>query len=116
MMAAARSGERLDVTLVARGLAPSREKAQGLVLAGQVRVDGQTVSKCGARVGPEAFLEVESAAGPVGRGGLKLPAALDAFSIGVAGRVCVDVGASTGGFTEVLLARGAARVYAVDVG
>lgn len=116
MRAASRAGERLDASLVSRGLAPSREKAQGLVMAGQVLVDGVPVSKCGARVRPDARLEVNAPEGPVGRGALKLPTALDAFSVAVAGRIAVDVGASTGGFTEVLLSRGAVRVYAVDVG
>jgi 23S rRNA (cytidine1920-2'-O)/16S rRNA (cytidine1409-2'-O)-methyltransferase len=116
MTAAPRTGERLDSSLVTRGLAPSREKAQGLVMAGQVRVNGVPVSKCGARVRPDSQVEVTAAGGPVGRGALKLAAALEAFSIDVEGRVGVDVGASTGGFTEVLLSRGATRVYAVDVG
>jgi 23S rRNA (cytidine1920-2'-O)/16S rRNA (cytidine1409-2'-O)-methyltransferase len=114
--AAARTGERLDSWLVSKGLVESREKAQGLVLAGCVRVDGALVTKCGTRVRPDAEVEVRATAGPVGRGALKLEAALDAFAIDVEARVAVDVGASTGGFTEVLLARGAARVYAVDVG
>jgi len=116
MKAASRAGERLDLWLVSRGLVESREKAQGLVLAGRVRVGGIPVSKCGARVRPDAEVEVLGSEGPVGRGALKLPAALEAFSIEVEGRVAVDLGASTGGFTEVLLSRGAVRVYAVDVG
>ena len=116
MKAASRAGERLDAWLVARGLVESREKAQGLVLAGLVRVDGIPVSKCGTKVRPDAEVELLASGGPVGRGALKLPAALDAFSIDVGGRIAVDVGASTGGFTEALLSRGAARVYAVDVG
>jgi 23S rRNA (cytidine1920-2'-O)/16S rRNA (cytidine1409-2'-O)-methyltransferase len=116
MTVALRGGERLDASLVARGLAPSREKAQGLVMAGQVRVNGVPVVKCGARVAPDSRLEVTVSEGPVSRGALKLDAALAAFAIDVSGRVGVDVGASTGGFTEVLLARGASRVYAVDVG
>jgi 23S rRNA (cytidine1920-2'-O)/16S rRNA (cytidine1409-2'-O)-methyltransferase len=85
-------------------------------MAGQVLVDGVPVSKCGARVSRQSRLEVTAPEGPVGRGALKLPAALDAFSLDIEGRIAVDVGASTGGFTEVLLARGARRVYAVDVG
>jgi 23S rRNA (cytidine1920-2'-O)/16S rRNA (cytidine1409-2'-O)-methyltransferase len=108
--------ERLDSWLVSKGIVESREKAQGLVLAGQVRIDGLPASKCGIRVRPEAAVEVLASARPVGRGALKLPAALDAFGIAVDGKIAVDVGASTGGFTEVLLARGAVRVYAVDVG
>ena len=107
---------RLDVALVARGLAESREKAQALVMAGRVRVDGARADKPGRPVKDGAAIEV--AAGPehVGRGALKLEGALDRFGLDPAGRVAVDVGASTGGFTEVLLARGAVRVYAVDVG
>jgi 23S rRNA (cytidine1920-2'-O)/16S rRNA (cytidine1409-2'-O)-methyltransferase len=108
---------RLDRLLVERGLAESREKAQALILAGQVLVEGQKALKPGHGVGAEAAVGL---VGPplkyVGRGGLKLEAALDAFSIDVAGKVCLDVGASTGGFTDCLLQRGARRVYAVDVG
>jgi 23S rRNA (cytidine1920-2'-O)/16S rRNA (cytidine1409-2'-O)-methyltransferase len=107
---------RLDVILVARGLAPSREKAQALVMAGRVRVDGAPAKKPGTAVRAEAAVEVLAGPEHVGRGAQKLIGALDAFAVDVAGRVAVDVGASTGGFTEVLLARGAARVYAVDVG
>ena len=107
---------RLDVWLVERGLAPTREKAQALVMAGRVRVGGHPATKPGRGVPAEA--EVEVTAGPthVGRGALKLEGALDTFAVDPRGRTAVDVGASTGGFTEVLLARGAARVYAVDVG
>jgi 23S rRNA (cytidine1920-2'-O)/16S rRNA (cytidine1409-2'-O)-methyltransferase len=107
---------RLDVWLAEHGLAESREKAQALVMAGRVRVDGQRASKPGTRVKADA--EVAVAAGPahVGRGALKLAGALDALGVSPAGRIAIDVGASTGGFTETLLARGAARVYAVDVG
>jgi 23S rRNA (cytidine1920-2'-O)/16S rRNA (cytidine1409-2'-O)-methyltransferase len=107
---------RLDVWLVERGLAPSREKAQALVMAGRVRVDGQAAAKPGTAVPSDARVEVLAGPEHVGRGALKLEGALDAFGIDPAGRVAVDVGASTGGFTEVLLARGARRVYAVDVG
>jgi 23S rRNA (cytidine1920-2'-O)/16S rRNA (cytidine1409-2'-O)-methyltransferase len=104
------------VWLVERGLAPTREKAQALVMAGRVRVDGAPATKAGVAVREESTVEV--AAGPehVGRGAIKLAGALDRLGIDPRGRVCVDVGASTGGFTETLLARGAARVYAVDVG
>jgi 23S rRNA (cytidine1920-2'-O)/16S rRNA (cytidine1409-2'-O)-methyltransferase len=107
---------RLDVHLVALGLAESREKAQALIMAGRVRVNGRPATKAGTTVPAEA--DVDLAPGPehVGRGAVKLAGALDAFGVSPAGRVAVDVGASTGGFTETLLARGASRVYAVDVG
>jgi 23S rRNA (cytidine1920-2'-O)/16S rRNA (cytidine1409-2'-O)-methyltransferase len=107
---------RLDVLLVARGLAESREKAQALVMADRVRVDGAPARKAGQPVRDDANVEVLAGPERVGRGGLKLEGALDRFGLDPAGRVAVDVGASTGGFTEVLLARGATRVYAVDVG
>jgi 23S rRNA (cytidine1920-2'-O)/16S rRNA (cytidine1409-2'-O)-methyltransferase len=110
------SPTRLDVALVARGLAESREKAQALVMANRVRVDGVPARKPGQPVREEADVEVLPGPTRVGRGALKLEGALDSFGIDPAGRVAVDVGASTGGFTEVLLARGATRVYAVDVG
>lgn len=99
-----------------RGLAPTREKAQALVMAGRVRVDGEPARKPGTAVSPDAAVEVEPGPAHVGRGALKLEGALDAFGIDPDGRTAVDVGASTGGFTETLLARGARRVYAVDVG
>lgn len=107
---------RLDVGLVDRGLAESREKAQALVMAGRVQVDGRPATKAGAAVKPGAAIVVAPGPEHVGRGALKLAGALDAFGIDPGGRVAVDVGASTGGFTETLLARGAQRVYAVDVG
>jgi 23S rRNA (cytidine1920-2'-O)/16S rRNA (cytidine1409-2'-O)-methyltransferase len=107
---------RLDVWLVERGLAPSREKAQALVMAGRVRVDGRSAAKPGTAVPVGAQVEVVPGPEHVGRGAPKLEGALDALGVDPAGRVAVDVGASTGGFTEVLLARGARRVYAVDVG
>ena len=107
---------RLDVWLVERGLAPTREKAQALVMAGRVRVNGVPARKAGAAVGAEAEVEVLAGPAHVGRGALKLEGALDTFGIDPRGRIAVDVGASTGGFTETLLARGAQRVYAVDVG
>jgi 23S rRNA (cytidine1920-2'-O)/16S rRNA (cytidine1409-2'-O)-methyltransferase len=108
---------RLDVALVDRGLAPSRERARALILAGQVTIDGEVVSKAGAPVKPEALVELTVPDHPyVGRGGLKLAGALDAFSVDPRGRHALDVGASTGGFTEVLLQRGAASVIALDVG
>ena len=108
---------RLDVALVDRGLAPSRERARALILAGQVTIDGQPVSKAGAPVKPDARVELTVPDHPyVGRGGLKLAGALDAFAIDPRGRRALDVGASTGGFTDVLLQRGAASVIAIDVG
>jgi 23S rRNA (cytidine1920-2'-O)/16S rRNA (cytidine1409-2'-O)-methyltransferase len=114
-MAAKRS--RLDVLLVDRGLVPTRERARALVLAGQVTVDGVVVSKAGTAVNDEASLALATPDHPyVGRGGLKLAHALDVFSIAVEGREALDIGASTGGFTDVMLRRGAVRVVAVDVG
>ena len=108
---------RLDLLLVARGLAPSREKAQAMILAGLVAVDGRRAQKAGEAVAEDAELTVAGPPHPyVSRGGLKLAAALDHFGLDPRGRVCLDVGASTGGFTDCLLQRGAARVYAVDVG
>ncbi len=107
---------RLDVLVVERGLAESREKARALILAGQVLVDGQKADKAGTNVSVDAAIEVLSQPRYVGRGGLKLEAALDHFGIAVAGKVCLDVGSSTGGFTDCLLQRGAARVYAIDAG
>jgi 23S rRNA (cytidine1920-2'-O)/16S rRNA (cytidine1409-2'-O)-methyltransferase len=108
---------RLDVILVDRGLAPSRERARAVILAGQVMVNGQVVSKAGAPVDAGARVELAVPDHPyVGRGGVKLAGALDAFRIDVAGRRGLDVGASTGGFTDVLLQRGAASVIALDVG
>jgi 23S rRNA (cytidine1920-2'-O)/16S rRNA (cytidine1409-2'-O)-methyltransferase len=108
--------QRLDLLLVERGLAESRAKAQALVMAGQVRVDGQVELKASAAVAPEAHLELETGPRFVSRGGEKLQAALTAFPIQVEGRVCADMGASTGGFTDCLLQHGAAKVYAIDVG
>lgn len=108
--------QRVDVALVERGLAETRQKAQALVMAGRVRVAGAVARKPSDAVAPQAELCVDPGPEHVGRGALKLGGALDAFGIDPAGRVAVDVGASTGGFTEVLLARGARRVYAVDVG
>ncbi len=111
--------ERLDVLLVARGLAPSRERARALIMAGEVRVAGQKVTKAGTLVAVDAAIERAATASEtrfVSRGGLKLERALDAFHLDPAGDICVDVGASTGGFTDLLLQRGAVRIYAVDVG
>jgi 23S rRNA (cytidine1920-2'-O)/16S rRNA (cytidine1409-2'-O)-methyltransferase len=107
---------RLDVLLVERGLFATREQARRAVMAGAVRVDGRRFDKAGTAVGEAAVLEVLAREPFVSRGGRKLAAALDAFGIDPAGRVCLDVGASTGGFTDCLLQRGAGRVYAVDVG
>ncbi len=108
--------ERLDVLLVQRGLAESREKAQALILAGAVTVDGKPSGKAGQAVSSDARIQVAAKLPYVSRAGKKLEAALDRFAIPVEGRVCLDVGASTGGFTDCLLQRGAARVHAVDVG
>jgi 23S rRNA (cytidine1920-2'-O)/16S rRNA (cytidine1409-2'-O)-methyltransferase len=111
--------ERLDVLLTARGLAPSRERARALIMAGEVRVNGARASKAGEMVAPDAAIEL---VGPnaelrfVSRGGLKLERALDAFALDPTDCVALDVGASTGGFTDLLLRRGARTVYAVDVG
>jgi 23S rRNA (cytidine1920-2'-O)/16S rRNA (cytidine1409-2'-O)-methyltransferase len=107
---------RLDRLLVERGLVETREKAQALILAGEVRVGGQKATKPGQAVDPGSRIEVAARLAYVGRGGLKLEAALERFGIAVEGKVCLDVGASTGGFTDCLLQRGAARVHAVDVG
>jgi 23S rRNA (cytidine1920-2'-O)/16S rRNA (cytidine1409-2'-O)-methyltransferase len=108
---------RLDQLVVERGLAPSRERARALILAGQVLVDGRTQSKAGTAVDSAAAVALAAPDHPyVGRGGLKLAHALDTFRIPVAGRECLDIGASTGGFTDVMLQRGAARVVALDVG
>src|SRR5438445_837979 len=108
---------RLDVLLVARGLAPTREKAQAMILSGRVEVEGRRVEKAGTPVDTSAAVQVLGPAHPyVSRGGVKLAAALDAFQIDPFGLVCLDVGASTGGFTDCLLQRGARRVYAIDVG
>jgi 23S rRNA (cytidine1920-2'-O)/16S rRNA (cytidine1409-2'-O)-methyltransferase len=108
---------RLDVLLTERGLAPSRERARAIILAGQVAVDGQVVSKAGTAIAPGAGIELLQPDHPyVGRGGLKLAHALDTFGVAVEGREALDIGASTGGFTDVLLRRGASRVVALDVG
>jgi 23S rRNA (cytidine1920-2'-O)/16S rRNA (cytidine1409-2'-O)-methyltransferase len=108
--------QRIDQLLVERGLAESRERARAYILAGYVKVNGQRVDKAGQSVAADALIEVTERMPYVSRGGLKLAAALDHFQVTVSGRVCLDVGSSTGGFTDVLLQRGAARVYAVDVG
>ena len=112
--------ERIDELLVAHGFAPSREKAQALVMAGLVLVAEQRVNKPSETFAPTATLRVKGADNPatryVGRGGLKLAAALQEFALDVRGWLCLDVGASTGGFTDCLLQRGARRVVALDVG
>jgi 23S rRNA (cytidine1920-2'-O)/16S rRNA (cytidine1409-2'-O)-methyltransferase len=109
--------QRLDQLLLARGLAPSRARAQAIVLAGEVFVAGVRVDKAGTLVPDDAAIEVRGADhGYVSRGGVKLAGALDAFALDVTGLRCLDLGASTGGFTDCLLQRGAAGVTAVDVG
>jgi 23S rRNA (cytidine1920-2'-O)/16S rRNA (cytidine1409-2'-O)-methyltransferase len=110
------SRARLDRLLVDRGLVESREKATRLILAGEVLVDGQSLDKPGSLVSTDSEIEVRGRSPYVSRGGEKLAHALDDFRVKVAGRICIDVGASTGGFTDCLLQRGAAKVYAVDVG
>lgn len=111
------AGVRLDERLVREGLADTRTRAQAEVLAGRVTVDGAVVDKPGRRVSPEMRVDVTAPANPyVSRGGLKLAHALAAFGVDVRGAVAIDLGASTGGFTDCLLQAGAARVYAVDVG
>src|SRR6185312_2819302 len=107
---------RLDRLLMERGLAESREKAQALIMAGEVMLNGQKASKPGQTVAEDAALVVLTRPPYVSRGGFKLAAALQNFAIDVAGEVCIDIGSSTGGFTDVLLQAGAARVHAVDVG
>ncbi len=102
--------------LVARGLTPSRERAQAILLAGQVRVDGAPISKAGTRVASGARIEIIGESNPyASRGGLKLAGALADFHVSAQGKICLDVGSSTGGFTDCLLQHGAAKVYAVDV-
>lgn len=117
MAEAKRTRERLDVLLVSRGLAESRARAQARILAGEVVVDDHRVDKPGTQVNVDAIIRLKGDGLKwVSRGGLKLVAALEAWPVDVKGAVCVDVGASTGGFTDVLLDGGADRVYAVDVG
>src|SRR5438105_2778059 len=107
--------QRADRLLVARGLFESRAKAQAAIEAGRVTADAVPVRRASDAVAVDAVLRAEPAHPWVSRGGVKLVAALDRFAIDPKGRVCLDVGASSGGFSEVLLARGARRVYAVDV-
>jgi 23S rRNA (cytidine1920-2'-O)/16S rRNA (cytidine1409-2'-O)-methyltransferase len=108
--------QRLDILLVERGLVNSRELARRMIMAGEVMVNGQAQDKPGARIPVDADLTVKAAPRFVSRGGEKLDAALTAFALPVEGKICADVGASTGGFTDCLLQRGAAKVYAIDVG
>ncbi len=109
--------QRLDVVLVDRGLVDSRAKAQALIMARRIVVNGKHVDKAGAVVGDEDGVAVEALEHPwVGRGGMKLAHALEQFAIDVTGKTCADIGASTGGFTDVLLQRGAKKVYGIDVG
>ena len=109
--------KRLDVLLVERGFFETRQKAQAVIMAGQVFVNGQRVDKAGAAMAPDVAIEVKGQSLPfVSRGGLKLEKALDYFGIDLTGVVAIDAGASTGGFTDCMLKRGATKVYAVDVG
>ena len=109
--------ERLDVLLTARGLAGSREKAKALIMAGQVYVDGQKEDKAGTMFRQEAVIEIRGNTLPyVSRGGLKLEKAMQVFPLDLKERICMDVGASTGGFTDCMLQNGAKKVYSVDVG
>jgi 23S rRNA (cytidine1920-2'-O)/16S rRNA (cytidine1409-2'-O)-methyltransferase len=108
--------KRLDLLVVERGLAESREKAQAMILAGEVRVNGERSEKAGAQIVEDARVEISGTLSRyASRGGLKLEGALEDFGIDVGGKICLDVGASTGGFTDCLLQGGARRVYAVDV-
>lgn len=110
------SKKRIDVLLVELGLAESRNQAQRLVMAGEVRADGEMVTKPSTQVKENASIEIKQQPRYVSRGGYKLEAGLAAFNVNVVDKVCADVGASTGGFTDCLLQNGAARVYAIDVG
>ena len=108
--------KRLDVLVVERGLADSREKAQAMILAGEVRVNGSRSDKAGMQVATDALIEISgTSAKYASRGGLKLEGALKDFGVDVSGKTCLDIGASTGGFTDCLLAHGARQVYAIDV-
>jgi 23S rRNA (cytidine1920-2'-O)/16S rRNA (cytidine1409-2'-O)-methyltransferase len=108
--------QRLDTLMVARGLADNKSRAQAYIMAGDVSVNGSIVSKAGSPVAEDAVITLKEKQPFVGRGGLKLQHALQEFNIDVSGLTCIDVGASTGGFTDCLLQRGAVKVYAVDVG
>jgi 23S rRNA (cytidine1920-2'-O)/16S rRNA (cytidine1409-2'-O)-methyltransferase len=108
--------KRLDLLVVERGLAESREKAQAMILAGEVRVNGERSEKAGAQIVEDARIEVSgTSAKYASRGGMKLEGALQDFGIEVGGRICLDIGSSTGGFTDCLLQHGARRIYSVDV-
>ena len=107
---------RLDKLLLEKGLVETRAKARGLIMAGRVRVAGRTVDKAGEHVGADADVDITAGMHFVSRGGLKLESALEGMRVDVTGLVCADVGASTGGFTDCMLQRGAKRVYAIDVG
>jgi 23S rRNA (cytidine1920-2'-O)/16S rRNA (cytidine1409-2'-O)-methyltransferase len=107
---------RVDLLLVSSGLVESRAKAQALIMAGQIRVDGELVVKPSDKVSTSAEVLIDEGNAFVSRGGNKLLAALEAFAVNVSGKVCADVGASTGGFTDCLLQHGASKVYAIDVG
>ncbi|MEA2239760.1 MAG: rRNA (cytidine1920-2-O)/16S rRNA (cytidine1409-2-O)-methyltransferase [Thermoanaerobaculia bacterium] len=111
------SRQRLDLALVERGLCDTRSKAQSLIMARRILVNGKHVDKAGANVADDDELRIEELEHPwVGRGGMKLAHALREFGISVEGKICADIGASTGGFTDVMLKGGAAKVYAIDVG
>lgn len=112
----AKKKQRLDILVYERGLAPSREMARRYILAGEVRVDGEVRTKAGMQVPSEVIIEVAEQQQYVSRGGYKLETALNKFPISINNRVCADVGASTGGFTDLLLQQGARKVYAIDVG
>ena len=112
----AKNKARLDILVVEYQLASTRAKAKGMILAGEVMVNGERVDKAGTAVSREAKITVKNSLPYVGRGGLKLAGALSAFDFNVTDRICADVGACTGGFTDVMLQNGAARVYAIDVG
>lgn len=108
--------KRLDLLVLERGLAESRQKAQAMILAGEVRVNGERVEKAGTQIAADSRIEISGTSSRyASRGGLKLEGALEDFGISVADKICIDVGASTGGFTDCLLQRGAQRVYAIDV-
>lgn len=110
------SKKRIDILVYERGLASSREKARAMIMAGEVLVEGQTIDKAGTQVSEQAEITIRNKARFVSRGGEKLASALATFNIPINGRICADVGASTGGFTDCLLQNGAAKVYAIDVG
>jgi len=115
-MKPSRADERLDQAMVKRGIAESRNRAQALVLSGAVRVNGEKILSPGVKISPDALIEIKGGRRWAGRGAYKLLKALDVFPVDPSGRICIDIGASTGGFTDVLLGRGAKRVYCVDVG